>query len=179
MRITAYEVDPRDDDAFLAACGSRGGALLRALREDADFRFVELGGVEAVADLPWRAHAGDYEVAREDGTADVAGGVLLINPFEVPPEADERFLAGWDRARAVLARQRGYLGTRLHRSAGPADFRFVNVARWSSPLMFSRALARPEFADAAQAIPFASHPALYLALAEVASRYRGPSDGSG
>jgi hypothetical protein len=32
--------------------------------------------------------------------------------------------------------------------------------------MFSRALARPEFAQAAQAIPFASHPALYLPVAE-------------
>jgi heme-degrading monooxygenase HmoA len=83
------------------------------------------------------------------------------NPFEVPPDADEQFLTGWDRARAVLARQQGYLGTRLHRSAAPADFRFVNIARWSSPLMFARALKRPEFQRAAAAIPFPAHPALY------------------
>ena len=170
MRIAAFEVDPRDDGAFLAAWerarGGGGGALQRALREDADFRFVELGGAEPVGDLPYRTHGGEYEVAREDRTPDIAGGVLLINPFEVPAGDDDRFLAGWDRARAVLAQQQGYIGTRLHRSVAPASFRFVNLARWSSPLMFSRALARPEFAQAAQAIPFASHPALYLPVAE-------------
>jgi hypothetical protein len=58
----------------------------------------------------------------------------------------------------VLAQQQGYHGTRLHRSLTPADFRFVNIARWSSPLMFARAL---EFTDAAAAMPFPSHPALY------------------
>jgi len=165
--ITAFEVDPRDDDAFVAAWertrGPRGGTLERALRPDADFRFVELAdGAEPGPELRYRAHAGVYEIAREDATPDVAGGVLLINPFEVPEGADERFLAGWDRAREALARQRGYLGTRLHRSIAQADFRFVNVARWSSPLMFARALARPEFSAAAQAIAFPSHPALYL-----------------
>ena len=89
------------------------------------------------------------------------GTVTLINAFEVPPEADERFVAGWDAARRLLSGHRGYLGTRLHRSVGPADFRFVNVARWSSPLMFSRAIEQPEFREAAGALPFPSHPALY------------------
>ena len=87
--------------------------------------------------------------------------VVLINAFEVPEDADERFLAGWDRARQMLARQEGYIATRLHRSLGPADFRFVNIARWSSPATFASALQRPEFQQAAKAMSFASHPALY------------------
>jgi len=90
--------------------------------------------------------------------------VVLVNPFEVPDGEDDRFLAGWDRARETLARPQGYLGTRLHRSLGPADFRFVDITRWSSPLMYARALQRAEFREAARALPFASHPALYQAV---------------
>jgi heme-degrading monooxygenase HmoA len=176
--INAFEVPPDADEAFVAgflAAGERyrTTALHRALRPDVDFRFVHIADVdapqrweEAVSDPPFPAHPGLYEVVREDATPDVEGGVVLINPFEVPDDADERFLAGWDRARAALAEQRGYLGTRLHRSLGPADFRFVNIARWSSPLMFARALQRPEFQRAAQAMPFPAHPALYQVVGD-------------
>jgi heme-degrading monooxygenase HmoA len=95
---------------------------------------------------------------REDGAPDGRDAVVLINAFS---EEDQRFLTGWDRARDMLAAQPGYLGTRLHRSLGPADFRFVNIARWSTPLAFSNAVARPAFQQAAAAMPFVSHPALY------------------
>jgi heme-degrading monooxygenase HmoA len=163
--ITVFAVAPDADDAFVSAWqpASPAATLHRALRADADFRFVEVGeGDEAgraAGSVP--AHRGVYEVVREDATPDVEGGVVLINPFEVPAADDERFLAGWDRARGALTQQQGYLGTRLHHAAGPAHFRFVNIARWSSPLMFARALQRPEFGRAARAVPFASHPALY------------------
>lgn len=63
-----------------------------------------------------------------------------------------------------LSAQQGYLATRLHRSSGPADFRFVNVASWSSPLMFVRAVQQPEFQETAAAMPFPSHPALYQVI---------------
>jgi heme-degrading monooxygenase HmoA len=111
--------------------------------------------------MPFKAHPGLYEVAHEDGESDGTEGVVLINPFEVPAEADEPFLAGWRESRAFLAGRRGYLGTRLHRSVGAADFRFVNIARWSSPLAFARAVAEPEFQQAVAALPFPSYPALY------------------
>jgi heme-degrading monooxygenase HmoA len=112
-------------------------------------------------DMPFAAHPGLYEVVHEDGAPDGPGGVVLINAFAVPPEADERFVAGWHGARDLLAAEPGYLGTRLHRSLGPADFRFVNIARWSSPLAFAKAVDQPAFREAAGAMPFASHPALY------------------
>ncbi|HKR97870.1 MAG TPA: antibiotic biosynthesis monooxygenase [Candidatus Dormibacteraeota bacterium] len=64
----------------------------------------------------------------------------------------------------MLAEQPGYLGTRLHRSVGPADFRFVNIARWSSPLAFTKAVQRPGFQEAAAAMSCASHPALYQVI---------------
>lgn len=188
--VNAFEVPPEADEPFVAGwqrardfLATRDGfsatALHRALRPDATFRFVNVAQVDspqawraAIADpafpggqLPFRAHPGLYEIVHEDGAPDGTEGVILINPFEVPPDADEPFLAGWERARSALGGRPGYLGTRLHRSLDPqVDFRFVNVARWSSPLAFSKALQRPEFAEAVAAIAFDSHPALYEVL---------------
>jgi hypothetical protein len=110
--------------AFLDTEPEGGAAVYRALRPDAGFRFVAI------------AEGDGYEVVREDGTPDVDGGVVLIDPFEVPAGEDDAFLAGWDDARGA---QQGYLGSRLYRATGPADFRFVGLARWSSPLMVQRA----------------------------------------
>src|SRR5215469_6746737 len=42
--------------------------------------------------------------------------VVLINAFEVPDGQDEAFLQAWERARAFLSTQEGYLSTRLHQS---------------------------------------------------------------
>lgn len=136
--INAFEVPPEADEPFIAgwerardflAAKDRftATALHRALRDDAELRFVNVARVEspaawqqAIADpdfpgggMPFKAHSSLYGVVREDGTPDGAGGVVLINPFEVPADEDERVLAGWDRARDRLAAQRGYLGTRL------------------------------------------------------------------
>ena len=184
--INVFEVPPDADEAFIAGWerardflatqeGFVATALHRALRPDVEFRFVNVARVDspevwrrAIADphfpggrMPFRAHPSLYEVVHEDGTPDGTDGVILINPLEVPAAEDERFLAGWHHARDTLATQPGYLGTRLHHSLAPAHFRFVNIARWSSPLAFSKALQQPEFQEAAAAMPFASHPALY------------------
>ncbi len=92
---------------------------------------------------------------------DDPGGTVLIEPFEVPDDRDDEFLTAWETTHAILAGRPGYLGTRLHRADGPADFRFVNVVRWSSPLMYSRTLQTPEFRVASEGKGFRSHPALY------------------
>jgi heme oxygenase (mycobilin-producing) len=162
--IGAFEVAPDADAEFVSAWETTDAVLYRALRADVDFRFVEVGEADELPAAPgsFPAHRALYDVVREDATPDVEGGVVLINPFEVAARDDERFLAGWDDARSALAGRQGYLGTRLHRAAGAADFRYVNVARWSSPLMVARALQQPDFQQAARALPFPSHPALYL-----------------
>src|SRR5204862_7674001 len=120
--IDLFEVPAGADDQFVetweGAHDRTARVLYRALREDADFRFVEVASVEA-------SEAGAYEVVHEDGVPDGSDGVALIDPFEVPETADESFLATWEAARAILASQPGYLGTRLHGSVGPSDFRFV------------------------------------------------------
>jgi len=94
-----------------------------------------------------------------------ADPVILINAFEVPPGEDEAFLAGWERQRDLLRDQDGYISTRLHRSLSPdADFRFVNVAQWSSAEAFRAAVGRPEFR--AGGFPYTAHPALFEVVRE-------------
>jgi heme-degrading monooxygenase HmoA len=159
--IELLAVPAEADERFLAARADAPGTMLhRALRDDADFRFVAVAAADAAApggEFP--SQRALYEVVHESGTPEGAGGVVLIEPFAVPEDADAGFLAGWHRRREALAGQHGHLGTRLYRAVGPAGLRFVEVARWSSPLMYARAIARPE--HRAAAIPFASHPALY------------------
>jgi heme-degrading monooxygenase HmoA len=93
------------------------------------------------------------------------GAVVLINLFEVPPGADERFVAGWEQARDFLQGQDGYLSTELHRSlAADADFRFVNVGRYQSPQDFQAAVRHADFQRAAATIPYRAHPDLYEAI---------------
>ena len=86
---------------------------------------------------------------------------MLINAFEVPPDGDA-FLAAWEQTRRFLRGQPGYLATRLHRSLSPeADFRFVNIGRYTSPQTFQAAIGQPEFRQAAAAIQHRAHPGLY------------------
>jgi hypothetical protein len=151
--ITVFEVPPDADAEFVAAWQAADAVLYRALRADVDFRFVAIGAPPpALGAFP--AHAAVYDVVREHGTPDIAGGVVMIAPVELAAADDERFLADWDDARGVLAGLQGHLGARLYRVAGAARFRHVGLERWSSPLMVARAQRRPE-------LVLPSHAALY------------------
>src|SRR3954471_14522732 len=124
--INAFEVPPDADEPFVAGWerardflatkdGFGATALHRALRDDAEFRFVDVARVDspeawrrAISDpefhgrkMPCAAHPALYEVVHEDGAPDGTEGVVLIDAFEVPPRADAPFLAGWDRAREL------------------------------------------------------------------------------
>jgi hypothetical protein len=153
--ISAFEVPPAADAAFVAAWRGGGGTLHRALREDVLLRFVSVSRSDEVAGVPFTRHSARYELVHEDGDLDGAGGVFRISALAVEPADDERFLTAWHAVRAVLATQRGYLGTRLYVSAAPADFRFIEIARWSSPLMIFRARALHE------RLPFPAHAGVY------------------
>ena len=112
--IAWYDVAPGEDEDFLAAWEAAGadGVLLRAIRDDAEVRYV------SIAPGP-----GEYELVHEEGAVDEPGGVILIEPSAVEP--------------GTFSGHRGYLGMRVYRGAGD-----VTVARWSSPLMIQRAGAR-------------------------------------
>ena len=136
--IELFAVPPQDDAAFLAAWAAEappGSTLHRALRSDVRWRFAGLPA----------------------GAPDAAGGVLLIVPFDVPEGEDDRFLAAWEPVGDVFAARRGHLGAQLLRSA---DARYVAVVHWSSPLMYARTVR--EEGDIIAALPFPSHPALYV-----------------
>jgi heme-degrading monooxygenase HmoA len=155
--IDAFEVPPEADQEFLAA--GPAGTVHRALRPDVRLRWVTIGERPAALDVPFAHHGGAYKIIHEDGDVDGPGGVILINAFEVEPGDDERFVRGWHAVRDLLAGQRGHIGTRLH--FGDGDYRFVNVARWSSPLMIFRATNLPAFAEATAQVPFPSHAGVY------------------
>jgi heme oxygenase (mycobilin-producing) len=186
--INLFEVPPGADEGFIAGWerardflaaqdGYRSTALHRSLGGETEFRFVNVAEWASPAafraatgdpefpgrDLPFPGHPGLYQVVAEDPPpGEAPAGVVLINPFEVPPDADDAFLAAWEASRVFLATQPGYVATRLHRSLSPeADFRFVNIGRYTSPQAFQAAIGQPEFREAAAAIQHRAHPGLY------------------
>jgi len=188
--INVFEVAQGVDDEFvaewkrardflLARKGYVDTALHRSLAPQAEFRFVNVARVDAlerwlaiVSDsafprhLPATPNPALFEVVREDETGAGDAHAVLINPFEVPAGEDEAFLAAWEGARETMRDADGYLGTRLYGSVAPdARFRFVNVAPWRSPDDFQAALRRPGFQEAASAMRFPAHPALYEVVA--------------
>ncbi len=88
--------------------------------------------------------------------------VVVINPFEVPDDRDDEFLTLWEEANTFMERQKGYVGTRLHRSVDrKARFRFINVAEWESPQDFYAALQHPDFVAFRDTVPFPHYPSVY------------------
>jgi hypothetical protein len=83
-------------------------------------------------------------VVSEDGEPEGAGGVILVAFLDDA--------AAWERLRVVLAPRQGYLGSRRYPDAA--------LVRWSSPLMWARALREPDIAAAADGLDAA----LYLPL---------------
>ena len=188
--VNLFEVPEGVDEEFVSGWerardflaerdGYAATALHRSLSPQADFRFVNVAKVNSVEtwqaavqdpafprDLPGKPNPSLYELVREDTPQDEEGGTVLINPFEVPGGEDDAFLAAWERARDAMRGADGYRGTRLYQSLAPdARFRFVNVAPWRSPQDFQAALQRPEFQDAAAAMRYRAHPALYEIVA--------------
>jgi hypothetical protein len=86
----------------------------------------------------------DAQVIREDGEPLGAGGVVLV--------AFVDDAAGWESLRELLAPRQGYLGSRLYPGGA--------LVRWSSPLMWARALRDPRIGAAAAGLDAA----LYLPL---------------
>lgn len=93
--------------------------------------------------------------------------VILINPFALPPDADEEeFLARWRRVADFMRRQKGFVRLRFHRSLDPAaKFRFVNVAEWERAADFRAAIATDEFRRLTADAP-PHFPALYEVVGE-------------
>lgn len=191
--INAFEVPPHADEQFVAAWsrardllapqpGYGGATLHRSLTPDARFRYVNLGHWQTLdhfrsaietADIradafPFPAHPGLYQAVSSEqrlSNGNSSSSVTLINLFEVEPDQDEQFIAGWQAARDQLSRRPGYLDTTLHRAIKPdVDFRFVNVAHCASADAFQAAITDPAFRAAARR-PYPANPTLYQPVA--------------
>lgn len=183
--INIFAVPAGQEDAFVTGweraraylderVGAVPTALHASLSPDAEYRFVNVAEIadvdrwrEAIssADFPGRTmpgtpHPALYEVVREAGGDE--DGVVLINPFEVPPSEDDDFLAAWQAAADHMMAQDGFRASRLHRAlSDEVAFRWVNVARWESAERFGAAVADEAFQAAARAMRHRGHPALY------------------
>jgi heme-degrading monooxygenase HmoA len=89
--------------------------------------------------------------------------VVLINSFEVQAGREAEFTAAWHDSAEFMAKQPGYISTRLHRAlAGDATYRFVNVAEWASEQDCRTAVSDPGFRQAARGLAeFPGRPAFY------------------
>jgi heme-degrading monooxygenase HmoA len=95
----------------------------------------------------------------------VVGPVTLVNSFVVPADRDAAFVDIWTQTSGYFRSQPGFLSLRLHRAVSPdAQYRFVNVANWSSLEQF-RAAHQTETFRQLVGQPgwqeFPSRPALY------------------
>jgi heme oxygenase (mycobilin-producing) len=69
--------------------------------------------------------------------------VVLINVFETSAATLDEAVRYWEASRDFLARQPGYVSTRLHQAITPdTRFQLINVAVWESAEAFAAAIAR-------------------------------------
>ena len=72
--------------------------------------------------------------------------VILMNPFEVPPERVDDCLAYWEDAAAIMRRAPGFVSTALHQAIDPAArFALINRAEWESLTHFQAAVTSADF----------------------------------
>jgi heme-degrading monooxygenase HmoA len=87
--------------------------------------------------------------------------VSLINIFEVPAGDEDEFIAAWEKTRDYLMTYPAHIETALHQSLHDQQFRFVNIAHWTSEDEFNEAVGSPGFLEAASGLHWPFHPALY------------------
>ena len=97
----------------------------------------------------------------------------LINPFIVPQEEEEKFLALWKEIHAYMKEQPGFIETKFHKSLDThgrlpePQFRFINVALWESPEAFAKVVTSNEFRSLAKDImPYTAGPGFYEVIVE-------------
>ena len=97
--------------------------------------------------------------------------VTLINSFVVPADRDDAFYALWTQASIYFRARPGFMSLRLHRALTPdADYRYVNVANWSTRHDFNAAHATDEFraiVTADEWKEFPASPAVYQVVIAV------------
>ena len=100
--------------------------------------------------------------------------VTAIAVFEVPSEADDTFVAAWERGQGLLDTTGGGDPATLYRALRPdVGYRFAALVRVADPKTGREAMARA--ARGADAGPFGSHAGVY----EVAHEHGAPDGAQG
>jgi heme-degrading monooxygenase HmoA len=87
--------------------------------------------------------------------------VTLINIFEVAAGDETEFVAAWEKTRDYLKTFPALIDSALHQSVHDTQFRFVNIAHWTSAEDFNAAIRSPGFRIAAASLHWPSYPSLY------------------
>lgn len=103
--------------------------------------------------------------------------IRLINCFEVPVGADEKFLEFWSGVHAYMIRKSGYLSHELNRAlSDQAHFRYINYVHWTNAADFAaaqdegfRALVRSPAAQSFPSTPPLAKSSTQLGHADVQS----------
>jgi heme-degrading monooxygenase HmoA len=94
--------------------------------------------------------------------------VTLINSFVVPPASDEEFESLWTEASTYFREQPGFVSLRFHKAVSDdADYRYVNVASWTTYRDFQAAHSTEAFraiVTSPRWRAFPASPALYQVL---------------
>lgn len=178
--ITGYQIDPAAP--VPTPKGSNPHRLLRALRPNASFGYVEisdhgtpedaLGEVARIRRSAESAWCGSYEVLHTGDqpappfAADIAdvpsASVMFVNGMDFPPDGHDAAFELWLTVNAYLVTKPGYHSHRLHRRThDDAAFGLVNLVEWESVAAweaahdegFRRLAVRPD-------MPFVGYPTL-------------------
>ena len=67
----------------------------------------------------------------------------------------------WEKTRDYLRTSPAHIETALHQSLHDTQFRFVNIAHWTSEDEFNAAVGSQGFREASAGLRWPFHPALY------------------
>ncbi len=101
--------------------------------------------------------------------------VILINPFSVPKDEEEKFLQKFHEVSELFKNTPGFINAKLHRSVNPeAPFLFINVAVWENLDAFKAAVMSPDFKKIHKDFPYQGKASLYV----VEKEYTGTNQGN-
>lgn len=66
--------------------------------------------------------------------------VTLINVFTVPKDREAEFVKWWEKVKADIIQQPGFISGKFHKSLKPESrYNFINVALWNNEEVYWRA----------------------------------------
>ena len=66
--------------------------------------------------------------------------VTLINVFTVPKDREAEFVKWWEKVKADIIQQPGFISGKFHKSLKPESrYNFINVALWNNEDVYWRA----------------------------------------